>query len=421
MKHLTYITLAFGSLFLFSCHDSGTNKGEPDIPDRDLSEEIPPYHDYTRLILTPEQQKAREANNGFAVNLFKDVVAASGLENALTSPFSLNAALTMAANGDDGVTRDQIVSYLGYDSDNGLRDANSFISYMAENLGSVDTRAYALVSNSVWTSTGVTLKSGFSNALAEWFDAESSQTDLGSKEGMDAINQWCERKTNGMIKDFLKEPIYAMLAIVNATYFKGMWESPFEKELTRSADFRNLDGSISKVNMMAGLKSVAYAELSDAQVLSLNYGNGNFRMRCILPREGTDFNSFVSTMTPAEIESKFAAAKPELCIVNMPKFNLSSRNDLDEILIKEGLTGLTSPGFNNMVEGSDIIARVIQQTTVSTEEGGTEGAAVTMVIGDTSSDPGISYPEITLDRPFIFIIDESSTGTILFMGSVARL
>lgn len=421
MKHLTYIALAFGSLFLYSCHDSDMDKGEPDIPDRDLSEEVPPPHDYTGLILTPEQQKAREANNGFAVNLFKDVVAASGSENALTSAFSLNAALTMAANGDDGVTRDQIVSYLGYESDNGLRDANSFISYMAENLGTVDSRAYALVSNSVWTSPGVTLKSGFSNALTEWFDAESSQIDLGSKEGMAAINQWCERKTNGMIKDFLKEPISAMLAIVNATYFKGMWETPFEKELTHSADFRNLDGTISKVKMMAGLKSAGYAELSDAQVLSLDYGNGNFRMRCVLPQNGTDFNTFVSTMTPAVIESMFAAAQPEMCIVNMPKFNLSSRNDLDEILIKEGLTGLASPGFNNMVEGSDILARVIQQTTVSTEEGGTEGATVTMVVGDTSSDPGISYPEITLDRPFIFIIDESSTGTILFMGAVTKL
>lgn len=411
---------------LSSC-SSGSISETPDVPETpEINEtEVPAESPYTALRLTAAQEETRKANNDFAVSLMGDVMAMQQGESTVLSPFSLYTALSMVANGDDGATRDRILESLGFGKgEAGLAMLNDFSSFMTGRLAELDTRAYALVSNSVWIGRNLRVLPSFTDALERWYGAEArTLPDLNGDAARRAINEWCSEKTRGMVPEFLRRNLSdADMAVVNATYFRGMWADGFDKRGTEKAVFHNLDGSKVRVDMMKRrVAGTRYARTDAASIVGLDYGNGNFRMTCVLP-DG-DIRDYVKGMTGSTLESELDKAVETKCMVRMPKFDVGSRQDITELLERRGLGCMMNPGFNAISpDGRLEVSKILQEARVSTDEGGTTGAVVTMAeIPGTSAGQELKDPEVTFDRPFLFVIEETSTGTILFIGAVTQL
>lgn len=418
-----------GAVVLSSC--SGNGSGEaPETPENtevsetEVSEtEVPAESPYTALRLTPAQEETRKANNDFAVSLMGDVMAMQQGESTVLSPFSLYTALSMVANGDDGATRDRILEALGLGKgEGGLAMLNDFSSYMTGRLAELDTRAYALVSNSVWIGRSLRVLPSFTDALSRWYGAEARVLpDLKGDAVRQAINEWCAEKTRGMVPEFLRQNLgdSTVMAVVNATYFRGLWADGFDRRATEKAVFHNLDGSETRVDMMKRkVRGSRYARTDAASIVGLDYGNGNFRMTCVLP-DG-DIRDYVKGMTGSTLEADLDKAVETVFRVRMPKFDVGSRQDITELLERRGLGCMMNPGFNAISpDGRLAVSKLLQEARVSTDEGGTTGAVVSM-----AEIPGTGFhygePEVTLDRPFLFVIEETSTGTILFIGAVTK-
>ena len=423
---------AVATLALGAC--SNDNPETPVIPDDNQQEnsqentnekDLPDLKPYTELKLTPAQEAVRKANNEFAVSMMKDVMEMQEGESTVLSPFSLYTVLSMVSNGDNGATRDQLLRTLGFEGgEEGLAQMNEFNSFMMTQLPELDTRAYALVSNSMWVGRNMPVLPSFTASIEKWYSADVfSLPTLTDNNAREQINAWCADKTKGMIPEFLKNNLNGDVAVLNATYFKGIWESGFKKENTAKAQFTNLDGSKSQVDMMRQTTHLHYAKTADAEIVGLDYGNGNFRMTCILPQAGTDLNAYVSRMTAASLQEDCAKAQSKECILRMPKFDIGSNQNLTKLLERRGLDLMFTPGCNAILSGNYLpIDAICQETRVSTDEGGTVGAAVTIAVW-VGADPTVEPPkpvEVTFDRPFLFVIEETSTGTILFLGAVTK-
>ncbi len=402
--------------------------GETVIPNGD-ADDIPEPKAYTTLNLTSSQEAAKQANNDFAVSLMKDVMEMQNGESTVISPFSLYSTLSMSANGDTGKTRDQILRVLGFDTGiAGLEGLNDFNSLLISQLPQLDSRAYALVSNSMWFGNNTQLLPDFISAVTRWYGADvKSLLTLNDDNARQLINQWCSEKTKGLIPEFLKNNLDCQLALLNATYFRGMWTNGFNKDNTSKAPFTNIDGTTAQVDLMSGDASeYLYAKNDVAEIVGLPYGNGNFRMMCILPNRGYDITAYTERMTAASLSQDFANTKETKCIVRMPKFDIGSNQDITRLLKSKGLDYMFDYGFNAIASDGSLlkVTQVLQETRVSTDEGGTLGAAVTMMGIDSALNPDapeFKPVEITLDRPFLFMIEETSTGTILFIGAVFKL
>lgn len=408
--------------------DNPETEVKPDDKPGENEDELPAPKDYTALKLTASQEAAKEANNDFAVALMKDVMEMQNGESTVISPFSLYSVLSMAANGDNGETRDEMLRALGFEPGQaGLDKLNDFNSMLMTQLPQLDSWAYALVSNSMWVGNNMQLLPTFTSTLDKWYAAEAySLPTLCNENARNLINAWCSDKTNGLIPEFLKENLEATLAVINATYFKGIWDEGFEKNDTKKATFTNLDGTTSEVDMMKQLMTqTKYVKTADAEIVGIPYGNGNFRMVCILPAQGSDVNAYAGRMTAALLKDNIAKMETTKCRLRMPKFDVSSNQDITGLLAKKGLGCMFSPGFNAIFvsEKPQPMSMILQEARVSTDEFGTVGAATTIATW-FGLDPDAEVKEpvaVTLDRPFLFVIEETSTGTILFMGAVTKL
>lgn len=441
MKRLKFWMLSASVMGMFAFASCGNDT--PDAPDGTQDDkssvevtppedkpgenELPAPKEYTALKLTASQEAAKEANNDFAVAMMKDVMEMQNGESTVISPFSLYTVLSMVANGDNGETRDEMLRALGFEPGQaGLDKLNDFNSMLMTQLPQLDSWAYALVSNSMWVGNNMQLLPTFTSMLDKWYAAEAySLPTLCNENARNLINAWCSEKTKGLIPEFLKENLLVNLAVINATYFKGIWTQTFHKEETKKEQFTNIDGTKVQVDMMrGGVEHGKYLKTSDAEIFAVPYGNGNFRMMCILPAEGSNVNAYVGRMSGASLQADFASAKSAKCIVRMPKFDVDTYQDITKIMAKHGLGRMFSPGFNAMtVNGNPLpVSVILQESRVYADEDGTYGASVTFS-GFYGHDLNTQYPdpiEITLDRPFLFVIEETSTGTILFMGAVTK-
>lgn len=253
MKLMNYYCMLGAAMACAMAFSSCSGSDDSETPDNPVVEgELPAEVPYTDLQLTGTQREAMQASNEFAVSLMKDVMEMQGGESTVVSPFSLYTALSMVANGDKGTTRDRILEALGFGKgEAGLEQLNDFNSFMTRNLPTLDSRAYALVSNSVWLNNSMRVLEPFSESLEKWYGARvASLPDLHSDAARHQINEWCADKTRGMTPEFLKENLKGDMALINATYFAGIWTEGFRKEATAKATFTNQDGTRTPVDMM---------------------------------------------------------------------------------------------------------------------------------------------------------------------------
>ncbi len=343
-------------------------------------------------------------------------------DNWLVSPFSLQCALGMLSNGANGETREEILYALGL-SQYSQEEVNAYFKKLIEGLHTVNSAITVKTANSVWGNAGVPLKEDFQKMNIENYSAMVSQLDFSDPSAVDQINAWCNQTTEGLIPSILDEvnPT-ATVYLLNSLYFKARWESEFAPEKTQEGDFNTYSGKVLKADFMQTQRMAAYVENEWFTSTSLSYQNDSYVMRLILPQPEISIDQVLQALSESD-ENLWKNTILADINLKMPRFALENKLDLVSTLQALGMEKVftNEADFSSMSDISTYISLVQQATRLKVDEDGSEGAAVTVIEGYLS-DLMRPLPEeevdFFLDRPFLFQIIESSTGTVLFMGQV---
>jgi serine protease inhibitor len=289
----------------------------------------------------------------------------------------------------------------------------------------VDNRVTLEIANSVWVEKRLTVKQPFITALQAWYKAEARNIDVTDPDAVNIVNGWIADKTRDKIKDMLDnlDPDLAML-LINAIYFNGKWRYGFDKENTLDEPFYVIPSAPKTVPMMHLTENLKAVRTNNLTIAEIPYGQGNFTMIVVLPDENVSTTDVAEELTPSLWQQWIGMLDNNTHKVNlsMPRFKYGYKRLLNDDLINLGMGIAFSDfaDFSNISDQGLKINRVIHQTYIETNEEGTEAAAATVVeITLTSANPTPQVVTVTLDRPFLYFIRETSTGTILFMGRVS--
>jgi len=283
------------------------------------------------------------------------------------------------------------------------------------------------VANSIWGQQGYSFLPAYLDLLAQNYGAGLQLLDFASdpEQSRMVINNWVSDKTEGRIKDLLPSgsvSTLTRLVLTNAIYFNASWMNPFDKSNTSNAPFHLLDGSSVSVPMMKQTKALGYVSGDSYEAVELPYSGNELSMVVLLPRSG-QFAAFEKSLDPSSLSGILAGLKSKNMVLTMPRFSFDSSFGLKPTLATMGMQDAFSPGvadFSGMNGNRDLyITAVVHKSFVSVDEAGTEAAAATGVVVGVVSAPE-SPINVTVDRPFIFLIRDIKTGTMLFLGKVVN-
>ena len=366
-------------------------------------------------------------NSDFAFNLYQ-VIKNNSTGNMFYSPYSISTALAMTYAGAVGETEKQMSSTLHFTlPQNQLHPAFNELALQLASRGQgakgTDGKSFSLnITNALWGQQGYNIQPAFLNTLAQNYGAGMNLLDFinSPEDSRVIINNWVSDQTNNRIKDLLPRgsvDIYTRLILTNAIYFDAAWKYPFAKESTQDGTFNLLDGSTVTVPMMNHEGGYSYSKGTGYQVVELPYDGNEIAMDIIMPDAG-QFTAFESAMTADKISGILSGLKNSALDLTMPKFQFDSSFSL-----KDALTALGMPiAFTDGADFSGItgkpelsISDVVHKAFVAVDEAGTEAAAATGVI---MAGAVAHQNSLVVNQPFIFLIRDIKTGSILFIGRV---
>lgn len=373
------------------------------------------------ISLTTDQTALIESGNEFAFDIFKNIISGENEgKNVMISPLSISSALSMTINGANGETREAMLEALRLKGIT-VDAVNKAYRDLTKALISVDKRVLISIANSVWTEDDFNVKKAFIDVLTQYYDAQSEAFDINDPNAPARMNAWIENKTNGLIKDMIESlDDNTVMLLINAIYFKGKWASEFDRTKTENLPFYLTSGSVN-VPMMKQKSDFSVYEGNGFVMAEFPYGQGNFVMDVILPDQSSSLSGTMNLISDANFNGWISQMRKRETDVTFPKFKYGFKKKLKDVLsnMGMGIAFTDAADFSNISEQYDLlINEVTHQSFIETDEEGTEAAAATVVeIGLTSVGP-TSF-EFRMDRPFIFIIRETTTNSILFMGRVA--
>ncbi|MBF0569788.1 MAG: serpin family protein [Candidatus Omnitrophica bacterium] len=357
-----------------------------------------------------------ESNNQFAFNLYQRYAARGG--NVFFSPYSLATALGMTYEGARGKTADEMRTVLGFSADDAARRAAT--SEMIGRLNVEDPLFELTMANALWAQKGFSFLPDYLKMVKTVYGGEARSLDFfaDAENSRITINSWVAEQTRDRIKDLLPERSLnssTRLVLTNAVYFKGQWQTAFDKSQTTLSAFWLSPETFKDVAMMHKLDSFAYGENDAAQFLELPYKGDELSMIVILPKDRT-----AAALAAGAWQVKMA---PEKVSVSLPSFEFGEGSELSDDLKALGMASAFGQGadFSGMTGKPDLyIGAVYHKAWIKVNEEGTEAAAATAV---TMEDKAVFLEEAPpkvfyADRPFIFMIQDRRSGQILFMGRV---
>lgn len=400
-------------LLSFSCDKSSDRLRTDELPDP-----------ISIQLRAGEQEKVR-SDQAFAFEFFEHLFeeeSIDGDKNFMVSPLSLSMALSMTWNGSAGATKEAMHQTLKM-GDLSDEELNGFYKKLKEALLKTDPSTKLSIANAIFTNQKVTIKPDFIASNRTFYDATVQPVDFGGAAAAQIINKWASDNTNGLIERVIDATdAEDLMYLLNAIYFKGIWASEFEKKNTTQKPFTYEDGTRKNVDMMRQTSEFYYTADGTMQLVQLPYGNKAFSMKVLLPAEGKKLQDVVAATRQEgywhTLNTHLQQAKVELYL---PKFKTVYSKKLNDVLTLMGM-GVAFSDAADFSRMSDVAAKidfVKQDTYISTDEVGTEAAAVTTVGMMVTSLPTTPQKVIfNANRPFLYLIQENSTGAILFMGAV---
>ncbi len=432
-RHLT-IPAFFMALMMISCAGETVSYSEPtvnppsgeDTSVREISYLNPPAIASAPLSAIPD-----EAIAGFNDFSFKFYLASSkgNRENLCVSPMSVGSVLAMIANGDDGDARNEILRVMGFEEgDKGLDNLNSFYQTLISNLPNIEDEISCNITNSIWCDPAeYRIINSFRQNISDFYYATHFGINPSGESGREVINRFVSINTKGLIDNFLSEPLNESitLAFLNTVFFKAGWTEGFSEYMTSRETFVDIDCKQQETDFMFSDRIAEYAMTDDGtEAVRLNYGKSErFSMTLILPSSRINHIPLDEVITPDNLRQINSNMKPEHMFVWLPKFEVGFDNpETIDILKSLGMEKICSNemplNFSNIIENNSFQLNFFAHSTkLKVDENGTEAAAVSLG-GMSNSVPNEKDIRIAFNRPFVFFIQENTTGTVLFIGAV---
>jgi len=419
MKHRTNLTLALLLILTACVPGPGTGGGEVKVAQSQAERVTAPD------VPASDMDALNAGDAAFAVDLYHAVRGEAG--NLFFSPYSISTALAMTYAGAREETARQMAETLHFTLP-ADRLHPAFNALALELAGGED---FVLnVVNSLWGQQGYTFLPEFLDLLAENYGAGLRLLDFAAapEPARVTINDWVSEQTEDKINDLIPQGGLTpdtRLVLVNAIYFNADWLYPFDKDKTHDAPFTLLDGENVSVPMMdwESPELVPYTRGESYQAVELPYVGGKTSLVLIVPDEG-EFAAYEGAFTAEHLASLLDDLNPENVALTMPKFSYDQNFSLAKTLAEMGMPDAMDAGrgadFSGMDGTRDLyIGDVFHKAFVAVDEAGTEAAAATAVVMLLSSAIPIDDAiELTVDRPFIFLIRDTGTGALLFLGRV---
>jgi serpin B len=368
----------------------------------------------------PELKAAAAANAAFAADLFGKLREQPG--NLFYSPLSIESALAMTSAGARGETLGEMNKVLHL-TEPGSGDG---VGALLGQLRSGEGAGYELhVANALWGQKGLPFDAGFLGRTRDHFAATLHTVDFGkTEEARRTINAWVEEKTKDKIKDLLGPGALTArtdMVLTNAIYFKGTWSLKFEKALTHDEAFHAPNGDV-KAPLMRQGGSFNYFEGEGVQVVELPYTGGRVSMVVVLPKAADGWDALQANLSAGRLSGWTGKLRSQLGDVMLPRFKTTAAFELKEPLEQLGMKRAFDRGadFTGILASEPLwISKVVHKAFVDVNEEGTEAAAATAVIATRAPSPA-PPPRFLFraDRPFLFVIRDTATGTPLFMGRI---
>jgi serpin B len=368
-------------------------------------------------------EKLASANASFGFNLMMQLVGERPTDNVFISPYSVSAALQMVWQGAAGETKtemDQALALTNFKTEaasNAYKELDSSIKTAA-------AKVALNVANSIWHAPNIELKPQFVSINQNFYGAKLSALDFTDPRSAGVVNSWVSEATHGKISKIVEPPLSSMtgLILANAIYFKGNWEHKFDNNGTKEQPFHLRDGRQKQTQMMRQSRKFSYQGSAGFQAIRLPYVGDRLAMLVFLPATNSSPNTFLADLNGEAWREKIMPKFQERPgTIALPRFKLEFKADLVRSLKGMGIQQAFSSAanFSGIANAGLYVSGVDHASFVEVNEEGTEAAAATDVrVALTSAMPTVRPFQMIVDRPFFFVIEDSSTHSILFMGAI---
>jgi len=368
------------------------------------------------------QSKTVSSNTQFALKLYKQLADYRG--DIFISPYSISSAMVMTYAGARGETEKQMQEVMGFGAQETVH--SDFCNLNKQLYNSRSENVKLSIANNVWVQKDLWLKNEFVQLTDSFYGANVKVADFKNDivGACKDINEWVEQETEKMIKELLKPTQLTpttRLVLVNAIYFKAEWKTKFDQSRTSKMKFVIDAINTQETDFMFQTSQNPYYQTDELQALSLAY-NDNFSMVILLPTDKLGLSAFEQSLTEEKLNNILSGLQLSRTDIEVaiPKFEIKYSAELAEKLKNLGLTAPFGDfaDFSGLTDKEELmIDEVIHQAVIKVSEEGTEAAGATAVVIREKS---ISIPiKFVADHPFMFLIRENSTGSILFLGRYA--
>jgi serine protease inhibitor len=384
----------------------------------------------TDITIHKELQNIISTHTAFGIKLFNSIIKSDGFEkNIFISPLSISLALEMIYNGADKETKNAIAKTLGLETMN-IETVNNSNMNLKNMMNYIDTQNQLKIANSLWVSKTIPILPNFIDITNLYYSAEVVNADFKNTDIVLKINNWVNDKTNGKIQKIVdKISPEDILFVINAVYFKGVWNKQFDKSETKEKNFEVLSGKTIKVPMMIQSDRYKYLENDIFQAICLPYVDDKIRMYIFLPKKEYNLGKFYDSFTVENINNWINSFRSKKGTIELPKFKIEYSIILNKALADLGMENAFDKDKANFwkmynrskspADANVYIDEVLHKTFIDVNEEGTEAAAVTKVGMIEVTNVERSF-YMAIDHPFFFVIKDNITGNILFMGSIFK-
>jgi len=341
-------------------------------------------------------------------------------DNYMISPLSISLALSMTMNGAEAQTLEQMkeaMHFAGIDTDAVNAAQKDLMTILVNPDGSDKVKVE--IANALWACEEMMLTADFQDTCATYYDAGTESLDFADPQTREIIDAWVNQQTHGMIPAILDEPIAPeeVMFLINTLYFDGKWSLPFDPDKTSDGTFTKADGTAVTVPMMSAEEDVMVYTDSDIDCFSKSFGDtGRLEMLFIRPKGALD--AFIRDFSPAQLAQIVKDSHEEEILISIPRFSYDTSLKLKEVLTAMGMGDAFIEGTADFTamgscgRGPLYVGEALHKTRIEVKEEGARAAAVTGVVMEARGMP----TTIALDGPFLYLIRDTRTGAVLFIG-----
>ena len=370
------------------------------------------------------KEKLVTAQMKFGFKLFSTLAKQNSKQNIAVSPVSVALALSMLYNGVSGTTQQEMSSALGIQKVN-LNAFNHANEALEKSLEMNDYRGQLAIANSLWARQGFSFRYQFLKTNREYYQAQITNLNFESSESAGIINRWVKDKTQGKIPRIIEQISHEdIFFLINAIYFKGVWQVEFDPHLTTQQPFYLSNDQSIKFPLMSREGKYRYLETSEFQAVSLPYTGERFSLEIFLPQPDKNLEDLVSQLTVDQWKKWIGQFREQQGKLKLPRFSLSYEVDMEKALKSLGMSTMfeeSSANFSKLTSRPVYVNRMRHKTLVEVNERGTQSAATSSIgVRVTFIFPPEEQFTMIVNRPFLCTIRDHKTNSLVFMGVVEK-